>query len=179
MGLFDFFKKKEEPTVKVEEQEVVDFSEQVSPTPTEHSNVVADGHDVFAKAMNDEEPKDVVEIEEKQEDIVPVEEEEKQEDLSSINISEVKINPNDMIIFKECLLAEVKRKKGTGELVTEEDVRNFCHERMVGFNQGTFEYPEDVRKSMRKFLENQDVINELSGKPRVLQPEEENIQKVA
>ena len=179
MGLFDFFKKKEEPTINVEEQETVDFSEQVSPTPTEHSNVVADGHDVFAKAMNDEEPKDAIEIDEEQEDIVPIAEDQKQEDLSSINVSEVQIKPNDMIIFKECLLAEVKRKKGTGELVTEEDVRNFCHDRMMNFNQGLFQYPEDVRNSMRKYLENQDVINELSGKPRVLQPEEENRQKVA
>ena len=50
---------------------------------------------------------------------------------------------------------------------------------MVSFTKGEFQYPEDIRKSMRKYLENQDVINELNGKPRVLQSEEKIVKKVA
>ena len=205
MGLFDFWKKSTDKKVDVDGQEVVNFEDLASPVPVEHSNIISEGHDVFSKAMSEVGDAVVSSVDEKIEDIAPIEEVNHDLDLSSINgvgeqpVEEVEpevqevttveekpsvgatkeISHNDMVVFKECLLAEVKRKKGTRELVTEEDVRNFCHDRMVSFTKGEFQYPEDIRKSMRKYLENQDVINELNGKPRVLQSEEEIVKKVA
>ena len=141
-------------------------------------------HDIDLSSINGvgEQP---VEEEPEVQEVTPVEEVEQEvqevttvEEEPSVEVAN-EINHNDMVVFKECLLAEVKRKKGTRELVTEEDVRNFCHDRMVSFTKGEFQYPEDIRKSMRKYLENQDVINELNGKPKVLQSEEESVKKVA
>ena len=82
-----------------------------------------------------------------------------------------------MEIFKACLLAEVKRKKGTGVLVTEEDVKNYCHDRMVEYKEGKFDYPEDVKKSMKKMLDAKNMIQSMMPKKEA--EEEVSIKKVA
>lgn len=206
MGLFSLFgvsapnKKKD-----MDGKEIVDFTDYTVPVPIVHSNQIATEHDTFSQKLDDVQSREREEDTEAVRDIDPLNKT-IQLDLSSLNqshgglevvsepqvtepVEEKKEEPSidilspktndDKEIFKACLLTEVKRIKGTGELKTAEDVKVFCRDRMIAFQNGTFDYPLDLKMKKRKELEAQDMINELNGKPKVLTGEEAVVRKVA
>ncbi len=181
MGLFDFFGKKNNKKMDIDGQEVVDFTDLTVPVPVVHSNQIDEGHDVFAKAINDYK-KEVSLAETEAEvvrDIKPLEGITEVEDLSSMNQGESKVEENpiviekepaveeeeksssDMSLFKACLEAEVKRKRSTSELETDEEIYKFCHDRMVSYKEGTFDYPEDVKKSIQKMIDAKNMVQNM------------------
>ena len=179
MGLLDFFNKPKNKKVDIDGKEVVDFTDLTVPVPVVHSNTIDEGHDVFAKAKAEEEPVTIEPLQETIIDLPTIKED--TPDLSSINMhgdepvapatvepapetEAPEITEEDMAIFKSCLLAEVKRKKSTGSLVTEEDVHDFCHGRMSDFKEGKFDYPEDIKKSMKKMLDAKNMIQDMMPK---------------
>lgn len=179
MGLLDFFNKPKNKKVDIDGKEVVDFTDLTVPVPVVHSNTIDEGNDVFAKAKAEEEPVTIEPLQETIIDLPTIQED--TPDLSSINMhgdepvapatvepepetEAPEITEEDMAIFKSCLLAEVKRKKSTGSLATEEDVHDFCHERMSDFKEGKFDYPEDIKRSMKKMLDAKNMIQDMMPK---------------
>ena len=181
MGLLDFFNKPKNKKVDIDGKEVVDFTDLTVPVPVVHSNTIDEGHDVFDKAKAEEEPVTIEPLQETIIDLPTIKDD--TPDLSSINMHSdepsvpapekveeeppteaPEITEEDMAIFKSCLLAEVKRKKSTGSLATEEDVHDFCHERMSAFKEGKFDYPADIKKSMKKMLDAKNMIQDMMPK---------------
>lgn len=85
-------------------------------------------------------------------------------------LKEARINDkNDMEIFKGCVALDVKREKAKGNLQTREAIDEYCREKMIGFKEGTFKYPEDTIKSVRLRIEDSDMVAVLSGDEPKLQ----------
>ena len=103
----------------------------------------------------------IEETESPKEESEPVPVAEAQATEVSVEETPVETTSEDKELFKSCLLAEVKRKKGAGELTTPEEVQDFCRKRMSEFQNGTFDYPDDIKLKMKKVLETQNMLNGL------------------
>jgi len=70
---------------------------------------------------------------------------------------------NEMEIFKACVALDIKRQRARGKLETEEEISDYCREKMIAFKSGTFEYPSEVVEPIRMRIENSDMVAALNG----------------